>query len=260
MTDHIFSAPHITLREKACMSYWFPKLLATGVLVPRTEIVTTNVDLWKMLVPSEESAPDGLDAFVDDMVAAVARIGTTPIFLRTGHLSGKHDWTRTCHVPETNDPFRTTLLHHICALVEWSELVDLMGLPTRVWAVRELLPLLSPFTAYNGMPVAREFRLFIEGGRVHCVHPYWPEKAVEDGEPSVDDWRELHAQCSKLDGDEAYALTSAAIVVAKAFADDGAWSLDFAQHKDGTWYAIDMAPAAISFHWEGCADERKWRG
>jgi len=32
----------------------------------------------------------------------------------------------------------------------------------------------------------------------------------------------------------------------------GAWSLDWAFATDGTWYAIDMAPAASSFHWPGC--------
>jgi hypothetical protein len=229
------------------------------VLVPRTEIVTTDVELWKLLVPSEEPAPIGYQAFLDDMEAAVARIGTKPIFLRTGHLSGKHDWQSTCFVEETNEPFRAVLSRHITALTEWSEMVDMMGLPTKVWAVRELLPLHSLFTAYNGMPIAREFRLFIEGGRVYCVHAYWPERAVEDGRPSTPDWRELYKSLFQLDGDEAYALMSIGIEVGKAFADDGPWSLDLAQHKDGSWYAIDMAPAEISFHWDGCLGAQEWR-
>ncbi len=33
---------------------------------------------------------------------------------------------------------------------------------------------------------------------------------------------------------------------------EGAWSLDWARHKDGSWYAIDMAPMQVSYHWPDC--------
>lgn len=252
-----------TLRDKACLSYWFPKLVESNVLVPRTEIITTDVELWQLLEPNGV-APKNLDVFVRELLGAVDKIGGLPIFLRTGHLSGKHDWSRTCHVQidPTNpqEDLSAILMRHVASLVEWSEMVDIMGLPTKVWAVREFLPLLSPFTAYRDMPVAREFRLFIEDGAIVCVHPYWPTKALEEGDPSTKDWFDTYSRLMTLSSQEDRALREVAWQAANVFAGDGAWSLDLAQHQDGQWYAIDMAPAEISFHWAGCKSGEKWKG
>lgn len=250
-----------TLRDKACLSYWFPKLVATGVLVPRTEIVTTDVELWRML--DGDGTIPGLNEFADQLINAVSAVGGLPAFLRTGHLSGKHDWSTTCYVPFAhaahNSYMRRKLLSHVCALVEWSHMVDLMGLPTKVWAVRELLKLRAPFTAYRGMPIAREFRLFIADGEVACVHPYWPKEALEEGNPSINDWYDVYSRLMTLNNQENNALRETARQVADVFAADGVWSLDLAQHDDGRWFAIDMAPAQLSFHWNACQNERRWK-
>lgn len=251
-------------RDKACLSYWFPKLEASGVLVPRTEIVTTDAPLWRLTDPGSTLEVDGLAEFWRDMINAVDKLGGLPIFLRTGHLSGKYDWSETCHVrfPESNEPpvdTATLLVRHISTLVEYSEMVDIIGLPTKVWAAREFLPLLSPFTAYQSMPVAREFRVFIEGGIIGCIHPYWPAKALEEGNPSVKDWYDAYSRLMTLNGQENRALRETARQVAEVFEGDCAWSLDIAQHRDGRWFAIDMAPAELSFHWEGCGNGERWK-
>ncbi len=246
-------------QSKACMSYWLPKLQAAGVLVPRTELIRTDAPLWRLIDPGSNSEAHGLMEFWRDLLDAANKLGGLPLFLRTGHLSGKHDWTETCHVrfPDLDKPHQDTatiLMRHVVALVGWSGRVDVIDSPTNVWAVREFLPLLSPFTAYRGMPVAREFRVFIDGGIIACVHPYWPAKALEEGNPSISDWEDVYSRLMTLNGHENRSLREIARQVAEAFEDDGPWSLDIAQHQDGRWFAIDMAPAEISFHWEGCAN------
>lgn len=254
------------LRDKACLSYWFPKLAATGVLVPRTEIVTTDVELWRMLEPDGEIP--GLNEFAEQLNKAMHSVGGPPCFLRTGHGSDKHGWVRTCFIGShtaaaTNmtehERWRNVLLSHVYQLIEWSHMVDIMELPTKVWAVRELLPLRAPFTAYRGMPIAREFRVFIADGGIVCVHPYWPKEALEEGNPSTSDWYEVYSRLMTLNGQENRSLRETAREVADAFAADGVWSLDLAQHDDGRWFAIDMAPAELSFHWSGCQNELRWK-
>ena len=42
--------------NRNCLSYWFPKLLAAGVPVPRTEIVKTDAELIAIL---DGQLPDG---------------------------------------------------------------------------------------------------------------------------------------------------------------------------------------------------------
>ncbi|MFI5296521.1 MAG: ATP-grasp domain-containing protein [Polyangiales bacterium] len=212
------------------LAFWFEKLRATGVPVPRTTIVR-----------AEGSAH--LDPLLEELAKAAAAFGY-PVFLRTGHGSGKHQWKRTCFVPN-----EAALRDHVFALLEWSEVVDMLGLPTETWVVRELLPLVTTFRAFDGeMPINKERRYFIEGGRVLCHHPYWPERSIQ--EPDCDGWGVKLAALNEETDDEVRALTKLSECVSKAF--DGAWSLDWAQTTSGQWVAIDMAIAERSFHWDGC--------
>jgi len=43
---------------------------------------------------------------------------------------------------------------------------------------------------YGNMPVVREWRYFVDGGKLLYGIPYWPEEALEQGGPDADDWRE----------------------------------------------------------------------
>jgi hypothetical protein len=232
------------VNQRCCLSEWFPKLAAVpGVKVPRTEVLHAGIDLTPLCDGKE---PDGWPAFLARLRAACGRAGY-PCFLRTGQGSGKHEWSECCHVTSPAD-----LPRRVAALVEWSHMVDFLGLPTDVWAVREFLTLDVAFTlpGYCWMPLAREFRFFVEGGAVLCQHPYWPEVAVEQGRPADPGWREKLAAFNRLPPDEWHRLWGMASAVSGAF--DGAWSVDFARHSNGDWYAIDMALAERSFHWDGC--------
>jgi hypothetical protein len=233
--------------RRACMSHWLPTLISTGVPVPETRLITTDMDLLMVLEDGTPGHEAEWKAFLAEVRTAAEVVGY-PFFLRTGHGSGKHDWRRTCHVPDS-----AAVPSHIGALVEWSACVDLMGLPTKVWAVRRFLRLQSSFTAFNGFPVNRERRYFVEGGKVLCSHPYWPEYAIDGHQPSESDWRERLAALNDATPEETALLTIQSERVSAAF--EGAWSLDWAQDIDGTWWAIDMAPAERSYHWPDCPKE-----
>lgn len=242
-SDHL-----MRLRKEACLSRWFHGLGLSGVPVPATRIITTDLPLHDAL---EGEPIPGFSAFVAELRAAAEEVGGYPCFLRTGHGSGKHAWGDTCFVPDA-----ASIGSHVQALVEWSAMVDIIGLPTRVWAVREFLHLASTFTArrMGGFPVNRERRYFIAEGEVLCHHPYWPEGAVGAGEPTDPTWREKLALLNEESPLEVAFLTEQSERVASQFKrSDEAWSLDWALDIDGIWWAIDMAPAALSYHWPGCS-------
>ena len=92
--------------DRTCLSYWFPRLAATGVSVPRTEIVRTNVVLGHLLDGKE---PEGFAGFLEDVGSACERIGY-PCFFRTGQTSAKHYWKDTCHLTKPSD-LRGTFLN-----------------------------------------------------------------------------------------------------------------------------------------------------
>jgi len=239
--------------NKTALSYWFPKIEAAGVPVPRTKLlkmpVAAQEDVWALF--DGKDGPDGgkaMKQFIAGVAAAAAEFGF-PFFLRTDMTSGKHDWEHTCFVSSA-----ASVLQCILNIVEFSECADMMGLPWDAWAVREFLPTmpLGVCPRYGNMPVCREFRFFVDGGKVTCVHPYWPRHALEQGGADMSDaeYGRL-CECTVPEGIELCAMAEKA-----GRAVDGAWSVDILETRRG-WFVTDMAEARKSFHWEGCQNGGK---
>jgi hypothetical protein len=226
--------------DKTSLSFWFPKLQAAGLPVPRT---------LRLVMPREcrdamFGAMDGKEAgdvtqFRDAVAAAGDEVGW-PCFLRTDHTSGKHQWKDTCFLPD-----KDSIMQHVWNIVEYSELADLMGLPWDAWAVRELLPTipLGICRKYGDMPVCREFRFFVEDGNAQCAHPYWPRSSLDQGGWDGDD-RRYRDLCSMP-----HEVGLLAARVSQAI--EGAWSVDILETKRG-WYVTDLAEAHKSYHWPEC--------
>jgi hypothetical protein len=238
----------VSTLDRNDLAFWFPPIRDAGLPVPRTEIVSTDVELDHLLDGVE---PRGFDEFLHSLQTAVQAIGGgDPVFLRTGHGSGKHSWARTCFL---EDP--EALAEHVGALVEWSAMAGIFGLPTSTWAVRELIPTapICRCEAYGGMPVVREFRYFVRvlpslRTSIEHAQPYWPPAAVEEGHPDVEDWRERLAGISRI-GLDWRALADLAHEAARAVG-GGFWSVDFLQGADGKWRLTDMADGDDSFRYE----------
>lgn len=229
------------------MSYWFPLLETAGLPVPRTKTVTMPPELCKSILMVLYGEVPEIDPrehpFLEELKKAVIEIGT-PCFLRTAMTSAKHSWDKSCFLSDAEE-----LIKHVYAIAEFSEIADFCGLPYDTWFVRELLPSIKFGICphYDNMPVAREFRFFIEDGVSHCFHPYWPLEALRDG-----GWKGTDAEYLELcrPGDDESIMRELANKVGAAI--EGSWSVDLLQTERG-WFVTDMAEAHKSFHWEGCS-------
>ena len=225
------------MTDRNDLSFWFPKLAATGIPVPRTSWITTEVDLLALV---DGMRPAGFDAFLREIEDKARGVGY-PLFLRTGHGSGKHEWAKTCCVRN-----RFELAQHVVALVEWSHLVDMFGLPTETWVVREMLSPTVGFHAFNGrMPIGRERRYFINNGKVVGHHPYWPPASIE--QPTNEDWELILEELNRETAEEVAHLTALSEQAGAAF--EGSWSIDWMWTVERGWVCIDMADAWDSFRW-----------
>lgn len=228
--------------SKTNLSWWFPKLVAAKLPVPRTRFVS-----FGDCKPFAESFFDGtFHKIIDHLFSVLEAFGDEmgwPCFLRTGYFSGKHDWKKTCFVEN-----KEALRQNVPWLAQMQEMVWLMepdGLST--WVIRELLETEPVFhcETWGDFPVTREFRVFVSGGEVKYHNPYWPEDAVKDGGPTTENWKESLERISLLDGEEQreiYDLASAA-----GGAVGGNWSVDIIETKNNGWFVTDMAVAEKSF-------------
>jgi len=231
-----------------CLSYWFPLLVEAGLPLPSTLVAQTDVTLLELL---DGKTPDGWQSFRDSLHDAIMEIGGYPIFLRTGHTSGKHRWRNTCYLSSPE-----FILQHVVNLVEVSECAGIIGLPCDVWVVRELLPTepICKLPRYCGMPLCREFRCFARGGEVLCMHPYWPYQAVlkgtiECGRPMPKGLHGKWQEMCRLSPPDLHAIHSIAQRASQVV--EGEWSVDILWTSRG-WYLIDMALAEDSWHWLDC--------
>jgi hypothetical protein len=228
--------------DRTALSHWFPLIQAAGLPVPRTTIVpiplAAQEDIWAAY--DGQPGNGGMEAFLRDLAPRAAAIGY-PLFLRNDHTSAKHQWSETCHVPGPDD-----LPARIFRLAEASECMG-PGLPWDVLVLREMLPTLPITTCpgYNGMPVNREFRCFVENDTIKCIHPYWPREALEKGGATAVN----HDALEHLDKAEREEVAGLASMAGRAAG--GAWSVDVLWTRRG-WFVTDMAESRKSYHDPAC--------
>lgn len=234
------------------LDYWFPKIEAAGIPVPKTILIPTDVDLHHFM---DAQRPPRLDELIAPIREAILKVGC-PAFLRTGYTSGKHDFRRSCFV-ESADP--DAIARHIYGIYEYSEMTQITGLPLDLWVVREYLNVHALFTAFNGLPIAREFRIFCEKGMPTQYQPYWPEGAISDhsnyGGSLPDDWRDRLRDLNTISVGELWMLHNMSQSAASI---DGLvehdWSIDWLWTVDRGWVLIDMAEKRHSYHSPDIAD------
>jgi len=220
------------------MAYWLPLVQKAGVPIPPTVLVKTEVDLIHLLDGNE---PPGFDGFMQKLQGAVQTIGL-PCFLRTGYLSGKHDWKDMCHLTDL-----AKLGAHVYRLVEWSAIVDLWGFSTTTWAVREMIPARAWFYAFWGeMPITREVRVFFRDDEIEHWQPYWPPHSIK--EPDNPNWESLLKECNTITEEDLATVFNLTHQLMEEFS--GYWSCDWLQDVNGKWFMIDMAVGDRSFKWD----------
>lgn len=224
---------------RSSLLHWFPRIKDLGIPVPKTGIVP--VDHRAMCKDHDRSYPAALAREVEAVVADLDL--SYPIFIKGDEAAGKHRYRDTCYVESPE-----VLAAHIYEVAGENVLNDLT---LEAIVVREYIPLAARFEAFNGLPIAPERRYFVEDGAAICSHPYWPRDAIEFwNEPEPDGWREALAAMNTESTNEVALLSGYAARVSAVL--DGAWSVDFALGRNGTWYLIDMAEACVSWHPGDC--------
>lgn len=235
------------MKDLNTLSAWFPFLKDADVPVPETKIVSIGYDAREALLHllNGHTYPAKL---VVAYLLQEAKVFDLPLFMRTGQTSAKFYWNETCYLEKWEDFFG-----HVDGLLEFSVISQL---PIEEWVFREYIPVMERFRAFQGnMPVSHEWRYFFEDGEVICGHPYWPYGAFEGYQKTSLPKDEVKKIVGAMAASIVPVLGQKTQQVADHFQKEGmtqAWSLDWMQSEEGTWYAIDMALAKDSYHDPEC--------
>lgn len=228
-----------TCERMNCITFWYPKLHSLGFPTPKTIILHTNQPMIKL---SYGETPENIDELINEIRAATKRIGTLPIFLRTGYTSNKHEWENSCFIDQKTLDDDQKILAHLRNLVEFSAIAIIdRFMPCDFWAVREFIETESYFNYFGNMPITKERRYFVRNGKIECHHNYWDRRAFKD---DIDEKR--FKELSSLSEEDEKELERMAAYIADIF--HGYWSVDFLKGKDGRWYLTDMAIGERSHH------------
>jgi hypothetical protein len=221
------------------ISYWFGPLRDSGVRVPETIILRSEIDLSPL--PPFGSRPGGIADFIEEFGQAIASLPGPPYFIRTGHTSFASRWGSTCFLDQIDD-----LERHIYAFVVNSMKA---GLPIGTWAAREFLRSRPRF--WDGAPVNRAHRFHFCDGDITCYHPCKHPSEVEF--PSRERWEELLRCLHDTPRNHVVHLEKMTRRVAAMpeFA-NREWAVEWLKIADGDWIAIDMKLSSFVSHWPDC--------
>lgn len=228
--------------------FWFPKLAADPWVrdwLPKTIMIDYNEE-W--LVPSlrGQATTEYTNLYLS-VEAAIRYEISGPAFIRTDITSAKHAGRAAYVVNKTdelNHALLTTLSH--AELKSYHQKVKSSAI-----MVRPLLHIKADRTAFGGLPIGKEWRVFANQTGTRCFHGYWPEEALighmDDGKPPDDpkagnNWAKYWMSTDALE---------VAVQAAKLMG-EGEWSVDFAEDVDGKIWLLDMATAGNSFHHPIC--------
>jgi hypothetical protein len=230
--------------KRACLSYWYPK--TKHLPSPDTKFIEETITPGMLLEKGDrfEEATSRIQSVAE---GAREEFGL-PLFFRTGQTSVKRSWDSTCYLRSLGD-----IPDHVENLATYGHTADLSDRPLNVWAVREWLEIKHEFRAFGGLPIGREYRYFVQDGKIWHRQPYWPPEAIEGHEhiDTPEGWRGL---LNELNREPPHQATTLAAKAGKSVKESfehpkSCWSVDVCRANRG-WMVTDMAPAEGSFFWD----------
>ena len=225
--------------------HWLPRITALGLPVPRTHVIA--LDYQKMYPIFDGQPCSAFTKLIADVQDYCAKRGT-PLFVRTDLSSAKHSGPKGYLLDGKNNVGQV-----LFELLKHHEMTKFMGSDPQALLLREFLNLDHKFTAFHGLPIAREWRLFADAEKCHCWHFYWPDEALEGHiQENVIGLVETLWKYRKYPRGLAGTYLKQCAVNAAGVCAEGTpvanWSVDFARDVSGKWWLIDIATAKHSWH------------
>lgn len=231
------------IMDKSSFLYWYPKI-AGKIKTPRSVIIPFSTkDAMTILNGNNDALSDLVDIIIRELHHSKISF---PVFFKTDFYSAKWYWVDTCLINSEND-----LEKNIVSLLSLNQDDD--SRPINALVFKQYIQPGAMMSAFNGMPIGKERRYFIENKKVLCHHPYWEESSIEFFDENYpEDWKDILHGLNVEDALEVETLTRESELFARLIDDNGYFSVDFMQGISGDWYIIDCAEGHKSYHVADC--------
>jgi hypothetical protein len=154
---------------------------------------------------------------MDEVMHCLRPFGSQPVVVKDFVKSQKHYWAEACFIPSASE--RKTVERVVRRFIEWQGEDLNVGLVFREFVEFEPLGIHSK----SGMPLAKEFRVFVLDGEVLQVVQYWEEGEYRGDVPSLGLFEGVVRD------------------VRSRF-----YTMDIAKRKDGEWMIVELGDAQVA--------------
>ncbi|HLI70927.1 MAG TPA: ATP-grasp domain-containing protein [Ktedonobacteraceae bacterium] len=160
----------------------------------------------------------GPEVSMDEVMAMLQPFGNKPMIVKDFVKSRKHEWHEACYIQSAANRVEVERVVRRFIQLQGRELNE--GLVFREFVEFE------PLTTHprSGLPLSREYRLFVLDGQIIFVTPYWEEGDYTTGEaPPLDPFREIAQK------------------IKSRFC-----TMDVARKMDGTWTIVEPGDGQVA--------------
>jgi len=154
---------------------------------------------------------------IKDFEKEINEFGDAPIVIKDYVKSQKHYWNEACFIPSASDKERVNSV--ISKFIELQDLDLNEGLVFREYVELEELTNHSE----SGMPLTKEFRVFVKNGEIMTIFKYWDEGDYQNIEPVIE---EFEAVIPKIKSNF--------------------FTMDIAKKKDGKWIIVELGDGQVA--------------
>jgi hypothetical protein len=214
LTPHTYAQLFTALAEKGL------SLINTPAAYTHCHYLPESYHLIEGLTPRSTWIRTGPDVSIDEVMRVLHAFGDKPVIVKDFVKSRKHEWNEACYIPCASDRQAVERVVRRFFQLQGEDLNE--GLVFREWI--EFEPLASH--TKSGMPLLKEFRLFVLDRQIISSAPYW-----EEGEYGDDTERLLPIETFR----------HVAQKIQSRF-----FTMDVARKRDGTWSIVELGDGQVA--------------
>lgn len=154
---------------------------------------------------------------IEDFLPELAAFHDQPIVIKDYVKSQKHYWEEACYIPNASDLIKAEKVINRFLELQGDDLNE--GLVFRKFVPLEALTTHSK----SGMPLTKEFRVFIKDGTPLAIYPYWDEGDYQNVKPVLEAFQAV------IPNIQSHFFT-----------------MDIAKTKTGNWIIIELGDGQVA--------------